>query len=88
MLVDTSEWASICNYHSSISSAVLDYPDDKQDSYCNKLWVHDSNLKYFRGKHIATSALVALLIIIIGLPYTIVLLIPWQSVEDGVYRDH
>ena len=56
----------------ALSSAVLDYPDGHQET----VWLPDGNLPYFKGKHIPL-ALVALLIIIIGLPYTILLFL-WQ----------
>ena len=55
-----------------LSFAVLDYPDSKQEF----VWLPDGNVKYFQGKHIPL-ALVALFIIILGLPYTILLLL-WQ----------
>ena len=56
----------------ALSSAVLDYPDGHQET----VWLPDGNVQYFKGKHIPL-ALVALLIIIIGLPYTILLFL-WQ----------
>ena len=56
----------------ALSSADLDYPDGHQET----VWLPDGNVPYFRGKHIPL-ALVALLIIIIGLPYTILLFL-WQ----------
>ena len=56
----------------ALSSAVLDYPDGHQET----VWLPDGNVPYFKGKHIPL-ALVALLIIIIGLPYTILLFL-WQ----------
>ena len=56
----------------ALSSAVLDYPDGHQET----VWLPDGNMPYFQGKHIPL-ALVALLIIIIGLPYTIILFL-WQ----------
>ena len=56
----------------ALSSAVLDYPDGHQET----VWLPDGNVPYFKGKHIPL-ALVAVLIIIIGLPYTILLFL-WQ----------
>ena len=56
----------------ALSSAVLHYPDGKQET----VWLPDGNVKYFHGKHIPL-VLMALLIIIIGLPYTILLFL-WQ----------
>ena len=56
----------------ALSSATLDYPDGKQEI----VWLPDGNVKYFQGKHIPL-VLVALLIILIGLPYTILLFL-WQ----------
>ena len=56
----------------ALSSAVLHYPGGEQET----VWLPDGNVPYFQGKHIPL-ALVALLIIIIGLPYTILLLL-WQ----------
>ena len=56
----------------ALSSAVLDYPDGHQET----VWLPDGNVPYFKGKHIPL-ALVAMLIIIIGLPYTILLFL-WQ----------
>ena len=52
--------------------ATLDYPDGKQEI----VWLPDGNVKYFQGKHVPL-VLVAVLIILIGLPYTILLLL-WQ----------
>ena len=56
----------------ALSFAILDYPDGKQEI----VWLPDGNVKYFAGKHIPL-VLVALLIILIGLPYTILLFL-WQ----------
>ena len=56
----------------ALSSAVLDYPDGHQET----VWLPDGNVPYFKGKHIPL-VLVAVLIIIIGLPYTILLFL-WQ----------
>ena len=56
----------------ALSFAKLDYPDGKQEI----VWLPDGNVKYFQGKHIPL-VLVAVLIIIIGLPYTILLFL-WQ----------
>ena len=56
----------------ALSFAVLDYPDGSQDT----VWLPDGNVPYFRGKHIAL-VLVALLIILVGVPYTILLFF-WQ----------
>ena len=56
----------------ALSSAVLHYPGGQQET----VWLPDGNVPYFQGKHIPL-VLVALLIIILGLPYTILLLL-WQ----------
>ena len=56
----------------ALSSAVLHYPDGHQKT----VWLPDGNVPYFQREHIPL-ALVALLIIIIGLPYTILLFL-WQ----------
>ena len=56
----------------ALSSAVLHYPGGKHET----VWLPDGNVKYFHGKHIPLF-LVALLIVIIGLPYTILLFL-WQ----------
>ena len=56
----------------ALSFAVLDYPDGSQET----VWLPDGNVKYFQGKHIAL-VIVALLIILIGVPYTILLFL-WQ----------
>ena len=56
----------------ALSFATLDYPDGKQEI----VWLPDGNVKYFQGKHIPL-VFVALLIILIGLPYTILLFL-WQ----------
>ena len=55
----------------ALSFATLDYPNGEQT-----VWLPDGNVKYFQGKHILL-VLVALLIILIGLPYTILLFL-WQ----------
>ena len=56
----------------ALSFAVLDYPDNSRET----VWLPDGNVKYFQGKHIAL-VIVALLIILIGVPYTILLFL-WQ----------
>ena len=56
----------------ALSFAVLHYPDGTKET----VWLPDGNVKYFQGKHIPL-ALVAILIIIVGLPYTILLLWQW-----------
>ena len=52
-----------------LSFAVLNYP-------LVTVWLPDGNVKYLQGKHIALD-MVALLIILIGVPYTIILFL-WQ----------
>ena len=64
----------------ALSSAVLDYPDGHQET----VWLPDGNVPYFKGKHIPL-ALVAMLIIIIGLPYTILLFL-WQWIVRASRR--
>ena len=56
----------------ALSFVVLDYPDGSRET----VWLPDGNVPYFRGKHVAL-ALVALLIILVGVPYTILLFL-WQ----------
>ena len=56
----------------ALSFTVINYPDGSQET----VWLPDANVKYFRGKH-AALAIVALLIILIGVPYTLLLLL-WQ----------
>ena len=56
----------------ALSFTNLHYPDGSYET----VWLADGNLKYFQGKHIPL-VLMALLIIIIGLPFTILLFI-WQ----------
>ena len=56
----------------ALSSAVLNYPDGKQKT----VWRPDGNVPYFQGKHIPL-VLIGLLVILIGLPYTIFLFL-WQ----------
>ena len=55
-----------------LSFAIIDYPDGSQET----VWLPDGNVKYFRGKH-AALVIVALLIILVGVPYTILLFL-WQ----------
>ena len=57
--------------------AKLDYPDGKQEI----VWLPDGNVKYFQGKHIPL-AVVALLVILIGLPFTIILFL-WQWIVSA-----
>ena len=57
---------------SALSSAVLNYPDGSQ----RIVWLPDGNMEYFQGKHIAL-VLLAPLIILVGVPYTILLFF-WQ----------
>ena len=61
----------------ALSSAVLYYPDGAQQT----VWLPDGNVKFFQRKHISL-AFVALLIILIGLPYTI-LLFAWQWIVSA-----
>ena len=56
----------------ALSFAVLDYPDGSRET----VWLPDGNVPYFRGKHVVL-VLVALLIILVGVPYTILLFL-WQ----------
>ena len=56
----------------ALSFAVLNYPDGSRVT----VWLPDGNVPYFQGKHVAL-ALVALLIIVVGVPYTILLFL-WQ----------
>ena len=56
----------------ALSSAVLNYPGGEQKT----VWLPDGNVNYFHGKHIPLF-LMALLIVIVGLPYTILLFL-WQ----------
>ena len=56
----------------ALSSATIDYPDGSQEV----VWLPDANVKYFLGKH-AALVILALLIILVGAPYTILLLL-WQ----------
>ena len=56
----------------ALSFAVLHYPDGSQEI----VWLPDANVKYFQRKHIAL-VIVALFIILIGVPYTILLFL-WQ----------
>ena len=56
----------------ALSFAVLDYPDGSQET----VWLSDGNVPYFRGKHVALI-LIALLVILVGVPYTILLFL-WQ----------
>ena len=56
----------------ALSFAVLDHPDGSQET----VWLPDGNVKYFYGKHIFL-AFMALLIILAGAPYTILLFL-WQ----------
>ena len=61
----------------ALSYAKIDYPDGKQEI----VWLPDGNVKYFQGKHIPL-ALVAVFIILIGLPYTILLFL-WQWIVSA-----
>ena len=63
----------------ALSFATLHYPDGKQKI----VWLPDGNVPYFQGKHIPL-ALVAVLIILIGLPYTILLFL-WQWIVCAPY---
>ena len=56
----------------ALSFAVLDYPDGSRET----VWLPDGNVPYFQGKHVALI-LAALLIILVGVPYTILLFL-WQ----------
>ena len=56
----------------ALSFAVLDYPDGSQKT----VWLPDGNVTYFQGKHVAL-VLMALLIVLVGVPYTILLFL-WQ----------
>ena len=56
----------------ALSFAVIDYPDGSQET----VWLPDANVKYFQGKH-AALVIVAFFLILVGVPYTILLLL-WQ----------
>ena len=56
----------------ALSFANVSYPDGSQET----VWLPDGNVKYFQRKHIAL-VIVALFIILVGVPYTILLLF-WQ----------
>ena len=56
----------------ALSFTDISYPDGSQGT----VWLLDGNVKYFEGKH-AVLVVVALLIILVGVPYTILLLL-WQ----------
>ena len=64
----------------TLSFSVLHYPDGKQET----VWLPDGNVKYFQGKHIPL-ALTAMLIIMVGLPYTILLFL-WQWIVRASKR--
>ena len=51
-------------------------PIEKNDSYEKAVWLSDASLPYLSGKHIPLF-IVAILILLIGVPYTIIL-ISWQ----------
>ena len=55
-----------------LSYSTLYYPDDSKEI----VWLQDGNVKFFQGKHIALVVM-AILIVIVGTPYTIVLFL-WQ----------
>ena len=55
-----------------LSFAVLVYPDGSRET----VWLPDGNVQFFQGKHIAL-VLISLLLILIGIPYTILLFL-WQ----------
>ena len=54
---------------------VLEYLDGSQET----VWLRDGTVKYFQGKHVALAT-VALLIILVGVPYTIILFL-WQCLN-------
>ena len=56
----------------ALSFTVLHYPDGSREI----VWLPDANVKYFHGKHIVLI-IVAVLIILVGIPYTILLFF-WQ----------
>ena len=56
----------------ALSFTGINFPDGSQET----VWLPDGNVKYFQGKH-AALVIVALLIILVGVPYTILLLF-WQ----------
>ena len=56
----------------ALSFAVLDYPNGSRET----VWLPDGNVPYFQVKHVSLG-LVALLIILVGVPYTILLFL-WQ----------
>ena len=55
-------------------STTLTYPD----SYQQRVWVYDSNVNYFKGKHIPLFLSALVLLIFLAIPYTAVLIgIQW-----------
>lgn len=60
-----------------LSFATLRYtPMDENDSFKETVWLTDASIPYLRGKHIPLF-IVAILILLVGLPYTILLTF-WQ----------
>ena len=55
-----------------LSFAILNYPDGSRET----VWLPDGNVMYFQGKHVYL-VLMALLIILIRVPYTLLLFL-WQ----------
>ena len=55
-----------------LSYSVINYPDGSHET----VWLPDGNVKYFQGKH-AALVIVVLFVIILGVPYTLLLLL-WQ----------
>ena len=57
----------------ALSFSVLHYPDGSQET----VWLPDGNIKYIQGKHAALVIVSLFIIILFGVPYTILLLL-WQ----------
>ena len=62
---------------SALSFLILEYPDGSIEV----VWLPDGNIRFFQGKHIPLF-LAAVLIILVGIPYTIALFLSSFSVEN------
>ena len=55
-----------------LSFVTLRYPDGERT-----VWLSDRNVNYFEGKHVVLAIMALLIIVIIGIPYTILIFL-WQ----------
>ena len=67
------------------SLTFLDYPNDVQIA----VWLHDANIKYLHGKHIALFLLASLTLLLLFFPFTLLLTLgQWLQMKSNTRLFH